>query len=87
MERDSLHGLVTELSLAELFVPILMRTAAVFAVVEMYRIQAIQADHVVKLRQNPLEVMHEIIARVPDVTGVQTDADLFPMISRRADFV
>ena len=87
MEHDPPHGLEAELSIAELFMPILMGTAVVLAVVEMNRGQAVQTDHTVKLCQDPVEVMHEIIARVPDVTGVQTDADLFPMISRRADCV
>ena len=76
MQRNPSHGLHADLALAQLFVAVLMRAAGVLAVVEMNRTQTLQADYLVKAGQHPVQVLHQIIAPVPDMAGVQADAQL-----------
>ena len=46
----------------------------------MHRLQLCKADDPVKLRQHAVDVPGDIVARVGDVAGVQTDAHLFPQL-------
>ena len=76
MQGNPSHGLHADPALPQLFVTVLMGTAGVLAVVEMNRQQTIQADHLVKRRQYPIQVVYQIIAPVPHMAGIQADAQL-----------
>ena len=76
MQGNPFHGLHADLALAQLFVPVFMRAAGVLAVVEMNRPQTLQADYLIKPGQYPVQVVHQIIAPVPHMAGVQADAQL-----------
>ena len=81
MQRDPSHGLHADLSLPKLLMAVLMRTAGVFAVIEMNRQQTLQADHFVEPGQHTVRILHQIIARIPHVAGVQTDAQLVLLLN------
>ena len=43
----------------------------VLAVVQVQGVQPIKADHPVKFRQHAVQVIHDVVAAVVDVAGVQ----------------
>ena len=75
VEGDALHRVRAEISLAELFVAVFMRAAGIFAVVEMYRAQLVEADDCVEPGQYAVEIADDVVAGVPDVTGVEAHAE------------
>ena len=86
LQGDVLHRFHTDVPLAELLVTVFVRAAGIFAVVEMYGIQAVEPDDLIKLRQHAVEVVHDIIPRVPDVTGVEAYAELIVQLHAVDDF-
>ena len=49
----------------------------VLAVVQVQGVQPVQTNHPVKFRQYTVQVVHDVVAAVVDVTGVQTHAHVF----------
>ena len=71
------EGLLPERSLTDAGMAVLVRAAGVETVIEVDGAQARKADYAVKLREHPVEVPGDVIARVAYVAGVETDAELF----------
>ena len=76
MKRDPLHRLHAKVSLAQFLVPVLVRSPVVLTVIEVYRLQAIQSDHIIKMLQHAVQIIHEIISGIPGVAGIKADTDL-----------
>ena len=55
---------------------VLVRTADVFAVVKVERVQPVKPDNLVKLSQNTVKVGFYIVAAVPNVAGVKANSEL-----------
>ena len=56
--------------------PVLVTAAGIEAVVEVHGVQTLEPDHAVKLREHAVKVAGDVIPRVPDVAGVEADADM-----------
>jgi len=61
VEGDALHRVHADKSFTELFVTILVRSAGIFAVVEVYGAQLIYPYDPVETRQHAVEVADDII--------------------------
>ena len=56
--QDAPERFEAQTALPELFVPVLMRAAGVFAVVQMQRLQPVKADHAVEFRQHAVQIVY-----------------------------
>ena len=75
MIDDSFEGVEPDLAFADLFVPVFVRGEGVHRIVAMNRLETIKTDHPVELGENSVEVADDVVSAVPDMTGVQTDAE------------
>ena len=57
-----------------------MAAAGVQAVIEVHSPQPVEADHAVKLRQNPVQIVNKVISGIGHMTGVKTDVHLIPLL-------
>ena len=64
------------MALADFVVSVLMRIAAVHAVVEMYRVKLVKPDYAVKFGQNSVKVVFDVVAAVPCMARVKAYAKL-----------
>ena len=75
---DHTHQCVQpDAALSQLLVAVFVRTAGVHAVVEVYSIQAVQSDHLVKLGQHAVQVVCKVESGIQDEAGVQAYAHFF----------
>ena len=80
MVDDPADGVQGQLTLSNAGVAVLVAAPVVHAVVQMHGLQPVQAHHPVKLREHPIQVVFDVIASVPDVAGVQTDAQMLRVL-------
>lgn len=76
MVDDTPQGVGTDETFSDEFVPILVRRQGVLAVVEVNGAQPLQSDDVVKLIHHIIQMIHDVVARIVDVAGVQANAYL-----------
>ena len=76
MKGYSLHSFQPNTTLANLLMPILMRTARIFAVIEMNCLQSVQAYDLIKLAQNAVEVIDYVVAGIPGMACIKAHAKL-----------
>ena len=77
MTDDARQGFESDFSLADACVTILVGGADVEAVVEMDGMEAGEADYTVEFFKYAVEIVCDIISRIPNVTGIETDAEPF----------
>ena len=63
----------TDFSFADLCVTVFMTSQSIHAVIKMNRFQSGKSDHLVKFCQYSIQIMYNVIASIPDVTGIQAD--------------
>ena len=73
-------------ALPELFMPVLMRAAGVFAVVQMQRLQSVKADHAVEFSQHAVQIVYNVVSRVRHMARIEADADLILKLHPLYDF-
>ena len=76
MADDTHERFKANLALADAGVAVLVAAARVLAVIEMDGLEARKADDAVELRQHLVEVLADVVTAVPDVAGVEADAEL-----------
>ena len=76
MVHDAAEGLRSQCALPDAGMAVLVGTHGVQAVVQVERLQPVQADDPVKLRQDAIQVPGHVVSGVGDVAGIQTDPHL-----------
>ena len=75
MIHDAHKRIKPDFPLADLLVAVLMRTKDIHRVIEMNRLEPFKPDDSVELREYSVKVVHYVVAAVPDMAGVEADAN------------
>ena len=76
MIDDACKGIKADAAFADACVAILVTSQGIEAVVQMDGLQAGKADALVKAGEYAIEVVYDIVAAVPDMAGIEADAQL-----------
>ena len=76
MADDAHQRLRRQNALKNFGMAVLMAAETVEGVVKMYRLEPVKTDHAVKLGKHRVRVGDDVVAAVPDVACVETDAEL-----------
>ena len=74
MIDDTLEGVESDMTFADLLVTVLVRGENVHRIVDVDRLQTIESDNTVEFGQHTVEVVDDVVAAVPDVTGIKTNS-------------
>lgn len=74
MLRYTFHCFHANEPLAKFLMPVLVRSAGILTVIEVDCFQPVKTDHIIKVFQNPVEVINQIISGIPGVAGIETNA-------------
>ena len=85
MSRNTLHRLFAKESLAELFMAVLVGSAWILAVIKMDCFQPVQADHLIKMIQNAVKIVYQVVSSIPGMAGVEANAQFFVMLNALND--
>ena len=69
-------GVQSQAAFADFGVAVLVGAERSQAVIEMYRLEAVQSDNAVKFRQHPVQVIDNIVACAVDMAGIKADAQM-----------
>ena len=70
------QSFLSDLPEADLLVTVLMRAAFILAVIQMNCKEPVQAYHLIKMPEHPVQVIHDIISGIPDMAGIKAYTDL-----------
>ena len=77
MIHNAAEGFQPQAALSQTFVAVFVAGKGVLAVVQVQGVQPVKADHPVKFRQYAVQVIHDVVAAVVDVAGVQAYPHIF----------
>lgn len=77
MIHDPFQGFQTDAPQAQLFMPVLVGSQGILAVVEMDGLQPVQPQDPVESFQHSVQMGGDIIASVPHMAGIQADPYFF----------
>ena len=83
MIDNSPEGLDTQTTRTDAFMAVLMAGKGILGIVQMQCPELVQAHDPVKFIQNPIQIMDNVITRIVDMAGIQTNADI--LTSHRID--
>ena len=75
MIDDPRKGLQADASAADDFMAILVTGQGILGIVQMDRLQLVQSDDAIEFRKDPIQIVHDIIASIVNVTGIETNSD------------
>lgn len=74
IRHDGLEGSQAERALSKLFMAVLVGAKRILRIVQMQRLQPIEANHPIELVENSVEVFRYRISRIVHMAGIETDA-------------
>ena len=77
MIHNAAEDFQPQAALSKAFMAVFVAGKGVLAVVQVQGVQPVQTNHPVKFRQYTVQVVHDVVAAVVDMTGVQTHAHVF----------
>ena len=77
MADDARQSLESEFPFADARMAVFAGGAHVETVVEVDGMEVGQPDHAIELVKDAVEVIDDVVAGIPDVAGIETDAELF----------
>ena len=73
MIHDASESIKTYMALANLLMAILVRSKSIHRIVNMNRLQSVQPDNSIELLNHTIQISDNVIAAIPNMTGVKTN--------------
>ena len=79
MCREAAQGVQPNAPFSQTGVTVLFGSQGISGIVEMNRPEMLQPNHPIKLSQNTLGTAGNVVAGIPDVTGIQSNMKLWTL--------
>ena len=76
MIDDPRESLCADRSFSYFLMPVLMAAQRILIIIQMDCFQLFQSDNLIKPFQNAVQIIHDVIAAVIHMAGIQTDTDM-----------
>ena len=75
MINNSFHSILADIALADFLVPVLMGTKRIFRIIEMYCLEPVKTDYLIKFLQNAVKIINNVIAGIINMARIKANAD------------
>lgn len=82
MIDDPRESLCADRPFSYFLMSVLMAAQRILIIIQMDSFQSFQSDSLIKLFQNAVQIIHDVIAAVIHMTGIQTDTDMIFLSTR-----
>ena len=90
MINNSFHSILADIALADFLVPVLMGAKRIFRIIEMYCLEPVKTDYLIKFLQNAVKIINYVIAGIINMARVkaidENDVNEFLKLMEENDF-